>query len=89
MNNKQSLHVHTQYGDGKNTPEELILEAIKKGFCSIGFSEHSYLTYPVSSHQMTVADTENYKREIAQLKSKYKGKIDRSEERRVGKECYS
>ena len=76
MNNKQSLHIHTTYADGKNKPEELVIRAIERGFGSIGFSEHSYLAYPVSSHQMTVADTENYKREIAQLKSKYKGKID-------------
>ena len=76
MTNKQNLHVHTTYADGRDTPEEIILAAIEKGFDSIGFSEHSYMPYSTYPYQMTVADTETYKKEIAALKSKYKGIID-------------
>ena len=36
------LHVHTNYCDGKNTPEEMVLAAIEKGMECIGFSVHSY-----------------------------------------------
>ena len=70
MTHKQNLHVHTTYADGKDTPEEIILAAIEKGFDSIGFSEHSYMPFSTYLHQMTVADTEIYKKEIAALKNK-------------------
>ena len=42
---KQNLHTHTIYCDGINTPEELVEAAIAKGFDSIGFSGHSYMSY--------------------------------------------
>ena len=76
MKNKQNLHTHTIYADGKNTPEELVLAALEKGFDSIGFSEHSYLPDSLVPQQLTVADMVRYKAEIAQLKQKYKGQID-------------
>ena len=41
MNSRQNLHIHTIYADGNDTPEELIVEAIKRKFGSIGFSEHT------------------------------------------------
>ncbi len=43
MSYKQNLHTHTVYCDGKDTPEEIILEGLKRGFNSIGFSIHSYV----------------------------------------------
>ena len=76
MNNKQTLHIHSTYADGKDTPEEMILEAINRNFASIGFSEHSYMCFSDYPYQMTVSDTEKYKQEIKALKEKYKGKID-------------
>ena len=72
---KQNLHIHTTYADGKDAPEELILEAIRQGFTSIGFSEHSYMPFSDYPHQMTVAQTEDYKKEIRTLKEKYRDKI--------------
>ena len=76
MKYKQNLHVHTNYADGKDTPEEIIIAAIQKGFTSIGFSEHSYMPFSSYPYQMTVPQTEDYKKEIAALKDKYKGMID-------------
>jgi histidinol-phosphatase (PHP family) len=76
LNNKQNLHTHTTYVDGKNTLEELILKAIEKNFTSIGFSEHSYLQYSTFSHQLTPKDMLSYKEEIQQLKKKYMDVID-------------
>ena len=32
MKNLQNLHTHTTFGDGKDTPEEMVVEAINKGF---------------------------------------------------------
>lgn len=76
MSSKQNLHIHSTYADGKDTPEDLVVEAIRKGFDSIGFSEHSYMRFSSSPHQMTVKEMDNYKTEIRSLKSKYKGVID-------------
>ena len=76
MKNKQNLHIHSTYADGKDAPEEMVLEAVKRGFNSIGFSEHSYMHFSDYPYQMTVSDSPKYKQEINSLKEKYKGKID-------------
>ena len=72
----QNLHIHTTYADGKDTPEEIVLKAIEKGFHSIGFSEHTYMPFSDYPYQMTVEETQDYKAEIAVLKEKYKNEID-------------
>lgn len=68
------LHVHTNYSDGKNSPEEVVKSAIEKGMTCLGFSDHSY-TFFDEVYCMTKADTENYYDEISALKEKYKDKI--------------
>lgn len=76
MKNKQNLHIHTTYADGKDKPEALVLEAIQRGFDSIGFSEHSYMPFSPAIRQLTVENMAHYKTEICALKEKYKGVID-------------
>lgn len=76
MSYKQNLHIHTTYADGKDTPEELIQEAIRRGFDSIGFSEHSYMAFSDYPYQMTVAEMADYVAEVRALKAKHKGAID-------------
>lgn len=75
MKNKQNLHIHTTYGDGKNSPEEIVLEAIARGFDSVGFSEHTYMPFSDYPYQMTVEDMPKYEREIRALARKYSDKI--------------
>lgn len=70
MNN---YHTHTRYCDGKDSPEELVLEAIRLGCEELGFSGHSYV--PFDDCCMTPEGTENYKREIRALREKYAGQI--------------
>lgn len=65
------LHVHTNYSDGKNTPEEVVKSAIEKGMDCLGFSDHSY-TFFDEVYCMTKEDTEKYIDEITALKEKYK-----------------
>ena len=76
MNSKQNLHTHTTYADGKDTPEELIIEAIKRGFGAIGFSEHSYMEFSDYPYQMKVSEMADYQGEVRALKEKYRGEID-------------
>ena len=75
-NVKQNLHTHTNYVDGKDMPEEIVLEAIERNFDSIGFSEHAHLPYSKYPNQLTEDKAEQYKSEIKSLKRKYEGKID-------------
>lgn len=71
MNNLQNLHTHTCYCDGLDTPEEMVIEAIKKGYNSIGFSTHSYT--PFSPWFKDHGDfTEEYKKDVLNIKEKYK-----------------
>lgn len=72
MTYKQNLHTHTTFCDGRNTPEELVQEAIKRGFDSLGFSMHSYV---VCSGIGSLQALEAYKIEIQRLKEQYSDRI--------------
>lgn len=65
MNNKQNLHIHTTYADGKDKPEDMVIEAVCRGFDSIGFSEHSYMSFSSYPYQMTIKDMETTKKKYA------------------------
>ena len=75
MKDLQNLHTHSTYCDGKDTPEEMIALALAKGFDSVGFSGHSYMSFS-PDYSMSTEGTEEYKKEIKELKKKYSGKID-------------
>lgn len=79
---KITLHSHTTFCDGKNSPEEMVLAAIEKGFSVIGFSGHSF--YPLTptvyssfDHLWHIpdGDFENYVKTIRELSDKYSDKI--------------
>ncbi len=76
MIHKQNLHTHTCYADGKDRPEQMIAQALQKGFDSLGFSEHSFLKYSSYPNQLTPEKAELYKKEVRALAKKYQGKID-------------
>lgn len=72
---KCNYHTHTNYCDGKDSPEELVKAALNKGFFALGFSSHSY-TEMDKSFAMSASEAKKYRAEIATLKEKYKGKIE-------------
>lgn len=74
MDYKQNLHTHSTFDDGKNTLEEMINAAIEKGFDSLGFSGHAYMYYS-EPYSMSVAGTEEYKKQVLQLREKYADRI--------------
>ena len=45
MNVISNFHTHTVYSDGKDTPEDIILEALRLGCSAIGFSDDSYTAF--------------------------------------------
>ena len=67
-----NYHTHTTFCDGKNTPEEVILSAIEKGFSAIGFSGHGYTPYDL---RYCMHDPEAFKQAIPPLKEKYKNPV--------------
>ena len=71
---KSNLHTHTGFGDGKNTAEEMVLEAIALGMEAIGFSEHSFTPHD-TSYCMTQKGTVSYRAEIERLKRVYGDRI--------------
>ena len=71
---KTNFHTHTCYCDGKNTPREMVLEAIERGFTTLGFSMHSFLKKDLCV--VPSPDRENlYIREVLALKEEFKDKI--------------
>lgn len=67
-----NYHTHSTFCDGKNTPEEIVLAAIGRGFSAIGFSSHGYTPFDL---RYCMKDTDGYLREIRRLKDVYKQKI--------------
>lgn len=67
-----NYHTHSTFSDGKDSPEEIVLEALNKGFSAIGFSEHGYAPY---DQECCLKDTDGYIAEINRLKKKYKKDI--------------
>ncbi|MBQ4379450.1 MAG: histidinol-phosphatase [Treponema sp.] len=71
---KSNLHTHTTFCDGKNTPEENVITAIKKGIKVLGFSSHSL--YPFWTEcNMKPEEFSAYCREIHRLQEKYASEI--------------
>ena len=62
----QNLHTHSTYCDGKNTISEMVDTAVKKGFSSIGFSSHSYMSFDASLG-LSPDDEDSYFEDIRQL----------------------
>ncbi|MBD5150966.1 MAG: histidinol-phosphatase [Oscillibacter sp.] len=74
----QNLHTHTVFGDGKNSPEEMVLGAIRSGCRSLGFSEHSPLSQEADSDGWSMeADQEPvYRSEILRLREAYQDRLE-------------
>ena len=72
---KTNYHTHTVWCDGRNTPEEMIVSAIERGFGALGFSSHS--SYPDDSMcTVPAAKLPEYFAEVHRLAEKYADRID-------------
>jgi histidinol-phosphatase (PHP family) len=67
-----NYHTHTTFCDGKNTAEELVLQAIDLGFDALGFSGHGYTS---QDNTYCMQNTKAYIEEVKRLKEKYAKKI--------------
>lgn len=71
----EDFHVHTNFCDGKDSPEDIVKEAIRRGMTRLGFSGHSYTEFDTEPC-MSVDGTQRYVDEIHRLKAKYAGQIE-------------
>ncbi|MBQ6381743.1 MAG: histidinol-phosphatase [Clostridia bacterium] len=69
------FHTHTRFSDGADTAEAMVRQALEKGLRKIGISDHCY-TFFDESYCIPKDTVDSYKKEIAALKEKYRGKID-------------
>ncbi|MCR4579230.1 MAG: histidinol-phosphatase [Treponema sp.] len=79
---KINMHTHSTWCDGKNTAEEMLLAAIKKGFDLLGFSSHCFHPLDPAFYEafdslwhIPSANIEAYTAEIRRLQEKYADKI--------------
>ncbi len=67
-----NFHCHTCLCDGKNTPEEMVITAIHKGFTALGFSGHAPTSF---GEEFGMKNVQEYIKCINHLKEKYKNQI--------------
>ena len=79
---KCNFHTHTQFCDGKNTAEEMVIAAINAGINVLGFSGHCI--HPLNPEFYKPVDDiwhmpsdkiQDYVNEVLRLKDKYADKI--------------
>ena len=68
------LHMHTNYCDGKDTPEQMVLSATNKGLKVVGITCHSY-THFEEGCSITPQNELQFIKEIKRLEDKYADKI--------------
>ncbi len=71
----EDFHVHTNFCDGSDSPEDIIQEAIKRGMTRLGFSGHSFTAFDTEPC-MSLDGTQRYMKKIHSLKEKYAGQIE-------------
>ena len=72
---REDFHVHSNFSDGINNPEDIVKCALDRGIERLGISDHGYSVYDpdCGMHKDRI---DEYGDEIRRLKEKYKGKID-------------
>lgn len=71
---RANFHTHTRFCDGKDTPAELAGRALELGFEALGFTGHS--GGGADDVGMSEAAAESYRREIAELRERYAGRME-------------
>lgn len=73
---RSNFHTHTNYVDGRDTPEAMVQAALALGFAALGFSEHAYQVVPdFVPCCMTYAQVQPYYDEIRALQRRYADRI--------------
>lgn len=68
------MHTHTIFCDGANSVEEMVLEALRRNFVSLGFSIHGW--HPLEPAPVTLEKEAQYRREVKRVREKYASQIE-------------
>lgn len=68
------LHTHSNFCDGNNTPEEMVISAITKGLKTIGIVVHSYVEFD-EKYCVKKSGEKEFISVMKELKGKYRDKI--------------
>ena len=71
---RTSVHTHTTFCDGENTPAEMAAAAKRAGLETLGFSVHAYV--PQEDFGLPPARMGEYCAEIHRLQSEYEGELE-------------
>jgi histidinol-phosphatase (PHP family) len=69
-----NFHTHSIFSDGSAAPVDYVEEAIRQGFASLGFSEHSVLPFE-NTFALKPGSETSYITEINRLRNEYKDQI--------------
>lgn len=69
-----TYHTHSNFSDGKNTLEQMVLSAIENGMKELGFSDHAPMSFDCKWDAKKEQISE-YKSQVLALKEKYKDQI--------------
>ena len=72
---REDFHIHSDFSDGLNTAEEMVLSAIAKGVRRMGFSEHGYAPYDLECC-ISREEINAYRDTVHSLAEKYRGQIE-------------
>lgn len=70
---RADLHTHTVFSDGAHSAEEMVQEAVRRGFVHYGISDHSHADWDECC--MPSGRIAAYRQELQRLKEKYAGQI--------------
>jgi histidinol-phosphatase (PHP family) len=70
-----NLHTHSSYCDGARDPEEYVVEALSKGFHTLGFSSHAPVPFENNFAIKNEDELSNYCETVRNLKEKYSDRI--------------
>lgn len=73
VSERQNLHTHTTFCDGKSTAEEMVRGALAAGLTAVGFTGHSYVEGDEGT--MSPERTAAYRAEVLRLREAYAGRI--------------
>lgn len=71
---KSTPHAHTSYVDGRDTVDEMAAAALKKGFHSLGFSEHGEQPFD-RAYGLTPEKRAAYRADVLRAREQYRGKL--------------
>lgn len=71
-----SVHSHSTFCDGKNTPAEMAAAACAAGVKYYGFSGHGHTPVPQENGVVMSADMTAYRTEVLRLREEYAGRME-------------